>query len=60
MAKKLKASTVKPNCPPHFWEIDSQNVGRCKFCNEVRDFGQELKKLKKLYYNPRYTSEQRE
>ena len=26
-------------CPPHFWIIDSQNVGRCKYCPAVKDFG---------------------
>jgi len=31
-------------CPPHYWLIDSLNVGRCKFCNEVRDFGKEMAK----------------
>ena len=23
----------------HYWIIDSYNVGRCKDCPEVRDFG---------------------
>ena len=23
----------------HYWVIDSDNVGRCKYCPEVRDFG---------------------
>ncbi len=26
------------NCT-HHWIIDSDNIGRCKFCGEVRDFG---------------------
>ena len=26
------------NCT-HWWIINSENVGRCKFCGEVRDFG---------------------
>lgn len=34
----------KPKCPPHYWLINSQNVGCCKKCGEVRDFGKELKK----------------
>ena len=26
-------------CPPHWWIIDEKNVGRCKFCPEVKDMG---------------------
>ena len=26
-------------CPPHHFIINSYNVGRCKDCPEVRDFG---------------------
>ncbi len=25
-------------CPPHFWFVDSVDVGRCKYCGEVKDF----------------------
>ena len=25
-------------CPPHWWIIDSYNVGHCKFCPAVKDF----------------------
>ena len=25
----------------HWWIIDSNNVGRCKYCSAVRDFGKE-------------------
>ena len=35
---------AKDNCPPHYWVIDSNNVGTCKKCNEVRDFGKMLRK----------------
>lgn len=37
---------VKPTCPPHYWIIDSLNVGRCKKpgCGAVRDFGKEMMK----------------
>ncbi len=60
MGKKLK----KPPCPPHYWLINEKNVGRCKKCNEVRDFGKEMKrKLKRPYIkgiNPRYTPKQKE
>ena len=31
-------------CPPHFWKIDSYNVGRCKYCPAVEDFGKLLRK----------------
>ncbi len=26
-------------CPPHHWIINSENVGHCKFCPAVKDFG---------------------
>ena len=26
-------------CPPHHWIIDDFNVGRCKKCPAVKDFG---------------------
>ena len=28
----------------HYWVIDSDNVGRCKYCLEVRDFLQLLRR----------------
>jgi len=31
-------------CPPHHWIIGSDNIGRCKYCGVVRDFGKELRK----------------
>ncbi|GAI61626.1 unnamed protein product [marine sediment metagenome] len=34
---------VKGNCT-HYWIIDSSNVGRCKDCPEVRDFGRLLQR----------------
>jgi hypothetical protein len=45
----MKTKIQKPTCPPHYWLIDSQNVGRCKKpgCGAVRDFGKELKKASK-------------
>ena len=40
---------VSHQCPPHHWRIGSDNIGRCIYCDEVRDFsdlpqraGQEL------------------
>lgn len=37
----------KHKCPPHHWAIDSGNVGRCKYCPAVKDFGKELRKWSK-------------
>lgn len=31
-------------CPPHHWLIDSQCVGQCKYCGEVKDFAELLAK----------------
>jgi len=28
----------------HYWVIDSENVGRCRYCPEVRDFGRLLQR----------------
>lgn len=63
--KRTGHFVLKRSCPPHYWIIDSLNVGRCKKpgCGEVRDFGKEMMKhlkKEKPYYNPRYTPEQRE
>lgn len=39
-------------CPPHHWVIDQFNVGRCKKCPAVRNFGallsKEVAKVSKL------------
>ena len=33
----------------HHWHIDSDDVGQCQNCNDVKDFGELLKKeLQKL------------
>jgi len=34
-------------CPPHYWIIDSRDIGRCKYCGATRDFGKLLKKQQK-------------
>ena len=34
---------VKGNCT-HYWIIGSNNVGHCKYCPEVRDFGELLRR----------------
>ncbi len=31
------------NCT-HYWIIDSENVGHCRYCPEVRDFGRLLQR----------------
>lgn len=30
----------KHKCPPHHFIVDSNDVGRCIYCPEVRDFGE--------------------
>ena len=35
---------VKHKCPPHHFIINSANVGRCKYCPKVRDFGESLRR----------------
>ena len=30
-------------CPPHYWIIGSNDVGRCKYCPAVRDFGKVIR-----------------
>ena len=31
-------------CPPHHFIINSENVGHCKYCPEVRDFARSLRR----------------
>jgi len=38
----LKVAKAKHECPPHHFLINSENVGHCKYCPEVRDFGKLL------------------
>ena len=35
MAMEIKE---KHKCPPHHFIVDSNDVGRCAYCPEVRDF----------------------
>ena len=35
--------TAKRKCPPHYFILDVDNVGRCKYCPEVREFGELLR-----------------
>ncbi|MBU0847377.1 hypothetical protein KKH23_09365 [Patescibacteria group bacterium] len=45
MAVQQKVKTKeKHECPPHYWIINSENVGHCRYCPEVRDFGSLLQK----------------
>jgi len=41
-------------CPPHYWVIDSQNVGHCKYCPAVKDFSK-LQKKDRKNSNKRFT-----
>ena len=45
MAVQQMAKTKRRHkCPPHHWIINSSNVGRCRDCPEVRDFGMLLQR----------------
>lgn len=50
-------SEEKHKCPPHYFIINSENVGHCKYCPEVRDFAKLRRKAeretsKKVEGNP--------
>ena len=41
----MKMKTRKKHtCPPHYFMINSENVGHCKYCPEVRDFNSLLRR----------------
>ena len=40
----MSQTKAKHKCPPHYFVLDSDNVGRCKYCPEVRDFGKSLRR----------------
>jgi len=42
--RKVRSRKKKHECPPHHFLINSENVGYCKYCPEVRDFGRLLQK----------------
>ena len=44
MAVQQKVKTRKHKCPPRHFIIDSGNVGHCKYCPEVRDFRELLRR----------------
>ena len=33
-----KVTERKHKCPPHYFLINSENIGYCKYCPEERDF----------------------
>jgi len=35
-----------PKCPPHHWIVNWDDVGVCKYCGTVHDFGKELRLAK--------------
>jgi len=39
--KRPRGRPRKVRTPPcvHYWKIDGYNVGTCKLCGEVKDFG---------------------
>jgi len=41
--RKVSEVSKASNCPHHFM-INSENVGHCKYCPEVRDFGRLLQR----------------
>ncbi len=44
MTVQQKVKTRKHKCPPHYFMINSENVGRCRYCPEVRDFRERLRR----------------
>jgi len=39
--KRSRGIKVESECT-HYWIIDFENVGHCKYCGEVKDFGRLL------------------
>ena len=42
MSNSEQRAMAEGKCPPHYWLLGSDNVGRCRYCPEVRDFGRLL------------------
>ena len=40
---KVRRVSEVSNCT-HYWVIDSNNVGHCRYCPEVKDFGRLLQR----------------
>jgi len=60
------ARNKKGQCPPHWWIINSNEVGHCRFCPAVKDFGALLRKeskrlshFGKLRYTPGHCRKER-
>ena len=45
MAMEIKE---KHKCPPHHFIVDSNDVGRCIYCPEVRDFRKLQRRAERL------------
>ena len=43
-------------CKPHFWIIDSQNKGVCKYCSEKHDFTPDNKRAFPKDYSIGYSA----
>jgi hypothetical protein len=46
LATQVKKEKPKPKCV-HYWIIDHDNVGVCRYCHKKRDFGRRLRKHSK-------------
>ncbi len=44
MVVQQKGKTENRKCPPHYFIIDSGNIGHCKYCPEERDFSDLLRR----------------
>ena len=44
--KKKEQLTQGHTCPPHFWFVDSVDLGQCKYCGELKDFRELSRKSK--------------
>ncbi|MBA7634672.1 hypothetical protein ES703_42262 [subsurface metagenome] len=42
--QKVKPKKSEDKCPPHYFMVNSENVGYCKDCPAVKDFGRLLQK----------------
>jgi len=44
LLKLAGLAMAEGKCPPHHWIINSENVGHCKYCPAVKDFGELLRR----------------
>ena len=40
----MKPKKSEHKCPPHHFIFNSENVGKCKYCSEVKDCGRLLRR----------------